>query len=517
MKRKGKNSWKRRQEGAALLIAIFALLLISVVGIALLVSTSADTALAGNYRTATSAYYAGVAGLEEARGRLLWKNPDYINKTSGYSNLLLPSGVPAWCLTQVLYITNPAPGETAATYPDTEYGQEFTWGLGGANVNQIPSVSPVTSAGLPGPSYKWVRINPVTEWSLNVDVNGDGVRDASAVVYYDPAHLDASNKPAPSLVVSATPSCPPTPPTPTSLQALEITSLAVLPDGSRRLLQYIVTPLVIAPDAADQNFPGALTLAGNGVTFQAPGAPPFQINGQDGCLPPPAANYAIAYTNPGDYSSIWAQVNPDDEKDNYPGAPMSAPPPPYTPTYPSVVPPGSASSLLRASWLMPATLDSVVQDVTQSADVIINGSATGSDISMRAPGMSAASPMTIVVNGDLNLKGWRNAGYGLLLVTGTLYYDPDASWNGIVMVVGQGVFSSSKSGSGGINGTVFVATTRNGSGNLLPGNLLGAAFFGSQTGYGSNPGFGIVNNSCSINSAKGPLTYKILSFREIPQ
>ena len=32
-----------------MLIAIFALLLISVVGIALLVSTSADTALAGNY------------------------------------------------------------------------------------------------------------------------------------------------------------------------------------------------------------------------------------------------------------------------------------------------------------------------------------------------------------------------------------------------------------------------------------------------------------------------------------
>ena len=71
---------ERSERGAALLIAIFALLLISVVGIALIVSTGTDSALTGNYRTSASAYYAAVAGLEEARGRLLWKNPNYINR-----------------------------------------------------------------------------------------------------------------------------------------------------------------------------------------------------------------------------------------------------------------------------------------------------------------------------------------------------------------------------------------------------------------------------------------------------
>ena len=98
---------KPHEAGAALLIAIFALLLISVVGIALLVSTSADTALAGNYRTSTGAYYGALAGLEEARGRLLWKNPNYINAGGVYANLLNTSGVPTWGLTQVLYIINP--------------------------------------------------------------------------------------------------------------------------------------------------------------------------------------------------------------------------------------------------------------------------------------------------------------------------------------------------------------------------------------------------------------------------
>ena len=94
MKQERKARKRPPQAGTALLIAIFALLLISVVGIAMLVSTSADTALAGNYRTSTGAYYGALAGLEEARGRLLWKNPNYINNAGSYSNLLSPSGVP---------------------------------------------------------------------------------------------------------------------------------------------------------------------------------------------------------------------------------------------------------------------------------------------------------------------------------------------------------------------------------------------------------------------------------------
>lgn len=513
-----------------MLIAIFALLLISVVAIALIVSTGTDTALTGNYRTSTSAYYAALAGLEEARGRLLWKDPNYINITNGYSNLLAPSGLPTWGLAQVLYIVNPASGETVdptsaapANYPDTEYAQEFPSGLSGAAVQQLPSLSAV--AGLSGPSYKWVRINPITEQSLNLDVNADGVLDGAGVLYYDPAHVNPSNpsQPAPGLVVSA-PSSPPTPPTPTSVQAVEITALAVMPSGSRRLLQYVVAPLVISPDATDQSFPAALTLDGIGVTFRGPSAAAaYSVTGVDPCNPPsppglPNAVPAIGYSNPADYGSIFARANL--HPNSYPGFPLTNPPPPpgYTATTPSV-----ANVTLRQSWQTPATLDAAMQDVEKSADVVINGSATGTDISHLAPTMSAANPMTIVVNGDLSLNGWHHAGFGLLLVTGTLTYDPDASWNGIVLVVGQGVFISANSGYGGLNGAVFVATTRDSSGNLLPGTSLGSACFGSQSsctgfggGFGSTPGFGIMYNSCSISSAQGPLTYKVLSFREIP-
>lgn len=494
-----------------MIIAIFALLLISVVAIALVVASGTNSALQSNYRTSTESYYAAMAGVEEARGRLLWKNPDYINKTNSYPTLMTPSGLPTFGLTQVFYMVNPASGETVdpqsanpINYPDTEYAAEFGWPLSGAVVTETPSVSVV--AGLAGPLYKWVRITPATEKSLNMDVNGDGIQDGSTVLYYDPANVDLTNKPSPGLITHASP---------TAVQALEITSLAALPSGSRRLLQYVVAPIVVSPGSADNTFPAALTLDGANVTFQDPTSATYSINGQDACKPLPAAVEAIGYTNPADYAPTYAKVLPN--KSNYPGypVPLVGPAPgTYTPTTPSIPNP---PSVLRPNWENPATLDAVVQDITNSADVVINKStAGGSDISTQAPTMSAANPMTIVINGNLNLTGWHNTGYGLLLVTGTLHYDPDASWNGLVLVIGQGVFSSSKNGSGGIQGAVVVAKTRDSSGNLLPGTMLGSPFFGTLSSFGSNPGFGISYNSCWAQSAQGPLSYKVLSFREIP-
>jgi hypothetical protein len=340
-------------------------------------------------------------------------------------------------------------------------------------------------------------------------------------LYYDSANTDNSlpPKPRPGLIAATPPAN--SAPTSTSQQALEITALAVLPTGSRRLLQYLVAPTVISPALSTAGagtgttFPAALTMDGSNLTFQDPTAASYQINGQDACKPAPAAVEAIAYTSAADYAALYAKVLP--QKSNYPGAPVTLTGPApgtYVATTPSVA---SPPTVLSPSWQNPATLDAVMQDIANSADVVINNSsATGTDISNQAPTMSSSNPLTIVVNGDLNLNGWHNTGYGLLLVTGTLHYDPDASWNGLVLVVGQGVFSSSKNGSGGIQGAVFVAKTRDSSGNLLTSPTLGSPFFGTLSSYGSHPGFGISYNSCLAQSAQGPLTYKVLSFREIP-
>jgi len=505
----------RRERGVALLIAIFALLLISVVGIALIVSSGTDSALASNYRTSASAYYASLAGIEEARGRLLATSPNPIALPA------TPMG-----LTNVVYIINPLNGETVApentsnpaTYPDKEYKLEFGVDVSTRTITKITSVSPV--AGMPGPLFKWVRINALTEQSLGngptgngttgVDVNGDGSVDQITPLFYDPANMNASrNAMVPGLIETLTPPA-------TALQALEITSYAVLPDGSQKIMQSVVRPLVEFPNLSAQGFTAALTLAGsagNNASFNGPGPgnPSFFIHGDDaaGCNPPSAMVPAIGYTNgPGGDANITPGATP---AANYQGAPLNPGPPPAPSTAPaSIADVGNTSGVqMNWNWLTPSGLDAVVQDITNGADAVINGPATPGSF---PSGMSAGHPMTIVVNGDLDLNGWHNTGYGLLLVTGTLKYDPDASWQGVVLVIGQGNFVSTKSGSGEIDGAVFVAKTRDAAGNPL--SSLGQSSF-SQTG-GSSSGHGIYYNSCFVRSAIGPITYKVISFREIP-
>src|SRR5262249_20513485 len=170
---------KNREAGVVLLIAIFTLMLVSVLAISLIVAAGTESSLSGNYRSATSGYYAAKAGLEEARGRLLPRNPDYFNATS--PSFIPATGAAPLGLHEVRYVTNPAGAEsTLSAYPDTEYDAEFGSGaLGAATVRTIASMAP--TAGIPGPLYKWVRINPITERSINLDVNGDHVKDSTTL------------------------------------------------------------------------------------------------------------------------------------------------------------------------------------------------------------------------------------------------------------------------------------------------------------------------------------------------
>src|ERR1700741_3545828 len=93
MRAEGSMRKRRTENGIALLISIFVLLLISVVAIALIVSAGTESALAGNYRSSTGFYYAALAGLEEARGRLLGKNPNAF-KITNPTGFLPAAGTP---------------------------------------------------------------------------------------------------------------------------------------------------------------------------------------------------------------------------------------------------------------------------------------------------------------------------------------------------------------------------------------------------------------------------------------
>src|SRR5260370_2558940 len=98
------NRHKQSEAGVALFIAIFVLLLISVIAISLIVASGSESSLAGNYRSSASSFFAGTAGLEEPRARLLPGNQDYFNNTAAG---FIPNAAPL-PISALHYILHPA-------------------------------------------------------------------------------------------------------------------------------------------------------------------------------------------------------------------------------------------------------------------------------------------------------------------------------------------------------------------------------------------------------------------------
>jgi len=508
---KKKTRKKNEESGIALLLSIFVLLLVCVVGIAMLAASGSETSLTGNYRSSTAVYYAALSGLEEGRGRLLPRNPNYLGPYLPAPGSTLPLG-------NVIYIRNPLPGDSVttidpqnlgnpSTFPDTHYQLEFPLQNPPSNVQYVSSAATITNpANSANPLYKWVRINALTENALQINVNcsggggcGGGGFNQNSLVYYDGANLTR---------------------TPTQYQAFGITALAALPDGSRKLLQYVVAPTALSVPIA-----ATLTLAGPGtvgsvISFNPPSsANSYYINGNDQsgsgglvCTPQPALPGVGVYDS-NDYTSVNGSLSaPPPKAVHYTGAGGTTPnvsPSPY------IHPSNSTVDMTD-----PVSLSNFVVTIQNAADSMIAGPAT--DANMPA-GMSASNPMTVVVNGNLTLNGYT--GYGLLVVTGALNYSGDSGWKGIVLVIGQGIMNETGSADGGeFDGAVFIANTVGGGGG---GGGVGGGGGGGGGGCGpslgpafytiSSPGGkGIYYDSCWIAAALRPVSYRVLAFHEIP-
>lgn len=480
-----KNNIKSRtagtQRGAALLIAIFTLLLISVVALSMILLAATESGIGSNYKSALQSFYVAKAGLEEGRGRIFGGNTNPLS-ASGF-----PSGGTALALGQVWYILNPASGETvnpanlAASnpYADFEYNAEWGVPVTSATVHTVTSTSAV--AGLPTANYKWVRITPRTEKSASLDINGDSVIDNANVVMYDGGQQLLANQPSGSQ----------------TYQVYTVTALAVTPSGGRRMLQYNASPVGL-----NLTFPSALTLDGPGASYGGPSSNPFTASGGDlsgsggepaSCnnVPVTPPKYALGATSAADANNVAGGI-PGNRTSHYTGA--------GSPT-PSV---GNISSSLPPSEQTPQGLDAMVQQIASVANNVIAGPASS------VPLGSAASPQITVVNGDLSMSG-NSTGYGILVVTGNLTFSGTIGWRGIILVVGQGNFSYSGGGNNEFDGALFVAKTKDSSGNEL--SALGAP----SVNWGGGGGNGIHYDHCWINNALsgGGLPVKVLSFREI--
>lgn len=228
-----KKKLSRKQKGIALLICVFALLLVTGIALSLLGMADTETAINANYRDSQKAYFSALGGIQEARVRLL----------SGSTTI--PVGMPSGSnATGVYYILNSngsddiQPWTTTNALFDDELCHENFPGLStlSTDANALsPNLPCITSQGASGwyttitsgdPNtgtaaaldYKWVRISlkenrsayPFTVADASISANNnkpicwDGLKqfplpagmasctDHTTNLYYEPVYRVAS-------------------------------------------------------------------------------------------------------------------------------------------------------------------------------------------------------------------------------------------------------------------------------------------------------------------------------------
>jgi Tfp pilus assembly protein PilX len=487
---------RRKQRGVALLIVIFALLLVSGIAIAMLGNANTETAINQNYRETQQAYFAAQGGISEAIDRL--------KIGAGTNGITGPTALPVSASANVIYIINKksatetvTPWDMTSNYADTEFCKE-NFGISGVTNNgtgapcttapsgsswytTYNSISPFTgtSAAL---DYKWVRItlksnstnypyytnNSNASATLSSQVCGDG--NGGEVVISSGTCSSAGYYPV-----------------------YVLTSLAVTARGTRRMTQREITNIRLPP------FPGALTLDGpapasGGVgfipPFDAPNSNVFHVNGNNASGCPGAGKPAIAVPDVVTQTDVTTQI-PTNRYGNYTGSGST------TPDVETV------SSSTLGNW---STVSGVQAVSSMLATAAGSNYYTGPQTDINIG--TTSNPQVTYVNGDLTLTG-NTTGAGILVVTGTLTISGTGGFQGIILVIGKGNFVYKGGGSAEFDGAVLVAQTLDSAGHTL--STLGEPVV-DWSGGGGN---GIFYNTCQINNVQNGIGFQTQSTREL--
>jgi hypothetical protein len=223
-----------------------------------------------------------------------------------------------------------------------------------------------------------------------------------------------------------------------------ITSIGVGPNRSVEVVQGIITRDEIFPSVP----PATITLLGPMPVFEGANSTPKEYVGDDcGGAGIPGLFVPVVGTV-GESAEASAELginrNPDFASGGYEG----------TDTFADLTDPneetliGSGYGTIDPMWTDCLALKAMVENVRLVADVVC----TDLDCIWPDP-----SPNRVIfVDGDWPVAP-RARGEGLLLVTGTLDFHGRATWRGIVMAVGEGIFVRSGAGNGTISGATIVA------------------------------------------------------------
>jgi Tfp pilus assembly protein PilX len=489
---------EKSERGIALIVALLMLLLISAALMGMIMMSNTETNVSSNFRDEQTAFFSSKAGIEEVRDRL----------RSGATNSLsgsIPTTSLPGVVNGVLYVTNPAAGETVtpwlplgANYPDNEICKEVTCtsGVPTGSWYVTPAASASTSyAATPILPWKWVRVMAKANKSATGTTrvtSVDGTTNGNRVCWTGTNEVVVANTFTSCAAANNN-----------YLPVYELTALAVTPSGSRRMTQYEVSRTAFPP------VPGAMIFDGLNPDFGTnPHSAVFGVSGTDAAQGPnagvgcgaPANEPALGAYGPSATSSLSGQLN-------RPGSYTSSSP--YTAT-PAVSDVQSALGPLSTV----DGLTNLVNSITTAGGGNVYGASPLPSPSTLNLGTNAA-PVINVVQGDYSFGG---SGTGILVVTGTLTMSGSPNYNGLILVIGKGNIVKNGGGNGTLNGSLFAANLYSNTPptytNLIPlgsNNPPGIPTVAWNGGGNAT----IQYDSCWINSVTQSFPYRIVAQREL--
>ncbi len=398
----------------ALMIVLLVIVTLSGLALSIVLLTDSQIRLAQTIQARERAYYAAMAGLEEARGRMKGSAPDTVAAS-------LPSTIH-----QVLYLRNASatdpvqPTSALSPYYDYEYAREFSGGLGSA------AVLPYLNSDQPGAStttsipYKWVRITLKTN-------------DGTSPLYWDGTHENSTST--------------------TGALVYVLTALAVDSSNVRKLLQTEVAGI---PGVGGTNYTpvAAVAAAGSASLSGQPlwwlismflggtGSANVTVTGNDnnpgtaGCPTPTGALPGVVAGGTVNTSAASVAGNP---------ATQSA----VTPF------PQSAATLIAQYQPASSPITSVdPSHVSSSGPTYL---ASGTTLGTQPTAGSAGSARIVYTDRPLSISGNGNSGYGLLLVNGDLTVTGSWNYQGVTIVNGAINFTAANSANILVRGTLVAS------------------------------------------------------------
>lgn len=469
------------EQGIALMVAMFALLILTLIGLAMLTRATTEVLINDNFKRSKTNYFAAEAGTEEARFRLTPTAAG--NRIDTVFSDLTAS-------TKVVYIRanasiDPTNQTASNKYRDTEYASIATRNGSGTQTSvasttygQTPTYyTSIMTGTVP---FAWVKITRKTETlaGQNVDANG---ANQNTSVYYGPTIATGVVSQYVKDVASAL-----TRDHTQSNPVYLLTAMSVDGTGAQRKIQTeVVVPPPISAHAAVESF--------QNVDFQGN----LNISGNDECHPGNSA-YSVYGV-----SSAGTVDNP-----NGPQVVVGKNPPP-----PALVGSPSICPSCGWNWDVPTMINqyknnSLFKSITDpSTGVSCSGSpvnCSGSNANLGTPpnvpppGTATNTPVPkfYYSPGDLHLTANNTQGYGILIVDGDVTFNGGVYFEGII--IAKGTFNFTGGGGNNINirGAVIAGQSVSDTTSDLGGSI--------EVQY----------NSCSIANVFTQMPMTVLTFKD---